>query len=69
MKRSQKSIDADVIKFRERMEFLETAWGVKTEDEVDLSTGKSWFKLTMPGSSTALIVHDVRAWNVLLPCP
>jgi hypothetical protein len=51
------------------MEFLETAWGAKTEYEVDLSTGKAWFKLTMPGSSTALIVHDVRAWNVLLPCP
>lgn len=69
MKRSQQSIDEDVARFRERMQFLETAWGAKTEYELDLSTGKGWFKVTMPGSSTALVVHDVRAWNVLLPCP
>jgi hypothetical protein len=66
-RRSKKSIEADAIGFRDRMNFLEMAWNAKVEYEVDLATGKCWFKVTPEGASTTLVVHDVLAWNVILP--
>lgn len=67
MKRSKQSIEEDAIRFRERMQFLETAWGAAVTYEVDLATGVCSFRVTPAGSSTTLVVHDARVWNVTLP--
>jgi hypothetical protein len=67
MKRTEEQIESDAVGFRERMQFLESAWPAKVEYEVDLSTGACWFKVQPAGSSTTLVVDGVKAWNVTLP--
>ena len=65
-KRTEEELDQLAWRFNDRMEFLEAAWGCKVEHEVDLSTGETWLKITMPSSETTLFVEcDVE--GVLLP--
>lgn len=66
-KSSQAKRDAAAAAFRERMQFLETMWNATTEYEVDLSTGRGWFKVRMPGSQVVLFVADVDVESVMLP--
>jgi hypothetical protein len=56
-KRTKKAIEKSAGVFSERMEWLENAWGCKTEYEVDLSTGDVWLKIVMPKNQTALVVR------------
>jgi hypothetical protein len=66
-KLTRDQIDAAVIAFRDRMQFLETAWNAKTEYEIDLSTGLAWFKVRMPDSPVVLSVTRCNVDAVLLP--
>lgn len=56
-KRSRATVERLAAEFEQRMEWLESAWGVKTQYEVDLAAGDVWLKVTMPGNSTALVVR------------
>lgn len=67
MKRSKREIEQAAIGFRDRMRFLEEMWGARVEYEVDLATGVCSFRITPPGASVTLVVHESRAWNVTLP--
>jgi hypothetical protein len=45
--------------------WLESAWGCRTEYEVDLATGRLWLKITMPANPTALVVRcDIEGVTV-----
>lgn len=66
-KRTAAQSDKAVAEFRGRMEFLEQMWGATTEYEVDLSTGRAWFRITPKGSTVTLSVHGVDVGDVLLP--
>jgi hypothetical protein len=64
-KRTKQTLDKLTQLFEERMEWLENAWGCKTEYEVDLSTGDVRLKITMPKNRTALVVRcDVAGITV-----
>jgi hypothetical protein len=56
-KRTRATVEKLAAEFEQRMEWLETAWSVTTEYEVDLSSGSVWLKLTMPGNSTAMVIR------------
>lgn len=56
-KRPRATVEKLAAEFEQRMQWLETAWGVKTQYEVDLSTGAAWVKLTMPGNQTAMVIR------------
>lgn len=65
-KRTEEELDQLAWRFSDRMEFLEQAWGCKIEHEVDLSTGETWLKITMPSSETAMVIRcDVE--GITLP--
>jgi hypothetical protein len=64
-KRTKRELDNLAAAFEGRMAWLESAWGCRTEYEIDLSTGAAWFKVSMPGSDTALMVRcDVSGVTV-----
>jgi hypothetical protein len=64
-KRTKAELDRLAADFGGRMEWLESAWGCRTEYEVDLATGRLWLKLTMPASATALVVRcDIEGITV-----
>jgi hypothetical protein len=67
VKPTKREIEQAAIGFRDRMRFLEDMWGARVEYDVDIATGLCSFKVTPPGSSVTLVVHDARAWNVTLP--
>jgi hypothetical protein len=64
-KRTKAELEKLIADFVGRVEWLETAWGCRTEYEIDESTGRVWLKLTMPANTTALIVRcDVEGISV-----
>jgi hypothetical protein len=64
-KRTKSELERLAADFSGRMEWLESAWGCRTEYEVDLATGRLWLKLTMPASATALVVRcDIEGITV-----
>jgi hypothetical protein len=56
-KRTKAELNRLVSDFEGRAAWLESAWGCRTEYEVDLATGRLWLKVTMPASTTALVVR------------
>jgi hypothetical protein len=65
MKRKRSQLDRLAKEFEARAAWLESAWGCRTEYEVDLSTGRLWLKITMPGNTTALVVRcDIEDLSV-----
>ena len=56
-KRSRATVEKLATQFEERMEWLENAWSVQTQYEVDLSTGAAWVKIVKPGNATALVIR------------
>jgi len=64
-KRTKRELERLVADFEGRMAWLESAWGCRTEYEVDMGSGAVWLKLTMPGNSSALVVRcDVAGVTV-----
>jgi hypothetical protein len=56
-KRTKAELERLAADFEGKIAWLETAWGCRTEYEVDLGSGRVWLKITMPGSPTALVVR------------
>lgn len=56
MKR-KRDIDKLAADLEGRLGWLETAWGCRTEYEVDLGSGETWVKVTMPQNTTALVIR------------
>jgi len=65
-KRTKAEMAAAISEFQGRLDWLESSWGCRTEYEVDESTGRGWFKITMPDSNTSLMVW-CHADDVALP--
>lgn len=64
-KRTKAELERLIADFEGRVEWLESAWGCRSEYEVDESTGRLWLKLTMPANPTALVVRcDVEGITV-----
>jgi len=64
-KRTKAELERLASDFEGRLAWLETAWGCRTEYEVDLATGRAWLKITMPGNTTALVIRcDVAGVTV-----
>jgi hypothetical protein len=64
-KRTKAEVERLAADFESRAAWLESAWGCSTEYEVDLSTGRVWLKITMPASTTALVVRcDIEGISV-----
>lgn len=56
-KRTQEEIDNLAANFMDKLDWVETSWGVKTEGEVDLSTGRAWLKITKPGELSGIYIE------------
>jgi len=56
-KRTQEELDDIAFEFMERLDWIESAWGVTTKGEVDLSTGRAWFVITKPGETSGISVE------------
>lgn len=56
-KRSRDELARLIADFEGRAAWLESAWGCRTEYEIDTATGRAWFKITMPDNSTALVIR------------
>jgi hypothetical protein len=56
-KRTKRELERLAADFEGRMSWLETAWSCRTEYEIDLSSGRLWLKITMPGNSSALVIR------------
>ena len=65
-KRTPDEIEQAAAEFADRLDWLESAWGGSCEYEVDMETGRAWFRLSVPGSTTSLMVRCM-AWSVTLP--
>ena len=64
-KRTKAEVERLAADFEGRAAWLESAWGCRAEYEVDLSTGRVWLKITMPASTTALVVRcDIEGISV-----
>jgi hypothetical protein len=64
-KRTKAEVERLAADFESRVAWLESAWSCRTEYEVDLSTGRVWLKITMPASTTALVVRcDIEGISV-----
>jgi hypothetical protein len=64
-KRTKAEVERLAADFEGRAAWLESAWGCRTEYEIDLSTGGVWLKITMPASTTALVVRcDIEGISV-----
>lgn len=64
MKR-KRDIDKLAADLEGRLAWLETAWKCRTEYEVDLGSGETWVKITMPENTTALVIRcDVAGITV-----
>jgi len=64
-KRTKAELERLVADLEGRLAWLENAWSCRTEYEVDLSTGRVWLKITMPASTTALVVRcDIESISV-----
>jgi hypothetical protein len=64
-KRTKAEVERLAADFESRVAWLESAWSCRTEYEVDLATGRVWLKITMPASTTALVVRcDIEGISV-----
>jgi hypothetical protein len=56
-KRTKKQIERLAADLDGRLAWLDSAWGCRTEYEVDMGTGETWVKITMPANTTALVIR------------
>ena len=56
-KRTQEELEDAASKFMDKLDWIETSWGVKTTGEVDLSTGRAWLKITKPGELSGVYIE------------
>jgi len=56
-KRTKKQIEQLAADLDGRLAWLDSAWRCRTEYEVDMGTGETWVKITMPENTTALVIR------------
>jgi hypothetical protein len=67
MARSRPLKDQEIIEIRDRLRFLETVWGCRTDYSMDLSTGRGSLTITPDDGGVALFLGNIDFRLVGLP--
>jgi len=59
--------DDEIIEIRNRLKFLETVWGCRTDYTLDLSTGRGSLTITPESGSVALLLGEIDFRKLGLP--
>ena len=58
-----------LAEFTERMRFLETMWGCRTNFQIDRENGRGWLEIRMPDSPAVLFIDRIDIRYIGIPGP